>query len=183
LAISFFFVFVENKKVKKLLLSIFFIFPLVGHAIDFESPEYFVGAKSDITVMEALELANPDNSSKEESRPVDPEQESNEPDSYVLSQKLVEGVGDPARIDAFEKGLYVEEDLLEGDFEKRTGEETEKEKKQKENDRWFGNASKSDVLSIPDPLAENDSFFSESPFDEEAKETWGDESSFEEIPL
>jgi len=169
--------------VKKLLISFFFIFPLVGHTTDFQNPEDLVGAKSEITVMEALELANPDNPSTEESRPVDPDQEANEPESYVLSQKLVEGVGDPNRIDAFEKGLYVEENLLEGDFEKRTGEEKDKEKKQKENDLWFGSASNSDVLSVPDPLAENDSFFSESAFDEEATETWGDESSFEESPL
>jgi len=169
--------------VKKLLLSFFFIFPLIGHTTDFQFPEDLGGAKSEITVMEALEFANPDNSSKEESGPVDPAEEANEPESYVLSQKLVEGVGDPTRIDAFEKGLYVEENLLEGDFEKRTGEEKDKEKKQKENDLWLGSAASSDVLSVPDPLAENDSLLSNSPFDEEATETWGDESSFAESPL
>ena len=165
------------------MLSFFFLSSLLGHANDFPLAEDIVGARSDISAMETLEIVNPENSPNEESRSADPDQESDEPETHVLSQKLVEGVGDPTRIDAFEKGLYVEENLLEGDFEKRNEEEKDTEKKKKEFDQWLRNAATSDVLNTPDPLAENDSSFSDSLFDAESIGPEADPFPFEEIPL
>ncbi|NBX76570.1 MAG: hypothetical protein EBQ92_08440 [Proteobacteria bacterium] len=170
---------------KKLLLSLFLVFSFIGHAIDFQIPGDLGGTTADILMRLAPQQEDFDKSATEDPGSYENNEESDDQEPQVLNQKLVEGVGDPSRIDSFEKGLYVEETLLEAGLEDEDKIEEEKaqEKKKKEKDNFFDEASASGLLSTPDPLAENESIFSNSPFNEDITAPEGDGPSFDEIPL
>jgi len=150
--------------------------------MDWELPDAeAVGEPQEFSVNEPQEVVVPENSKAEEANPSDAEQETTQPDAQELSRKLIESVGNPARINNYEKGLYVEENLLEVDGEKKPL--NEKEKKINEIDLWLSNDSNFDGLGISDPLADNETVLNESPLDEEIVPIEGDAPSFDEIPL